>query len=130
MRALLKCRCYAQALQLSRNPTTVDGAPVTPRVGWRQWRKAGDNNNDGGVVNILVANVGGMIVECDGDGVVRGVCGGKGGRNRAGLVDEARGWSAAGTNSRLATTLFGVIVVILHVLLSSIQWRNHTRQYR
>lgn len=103
MRALLKCRCYAQALQLSRNPTTVDGAPVTPRVGWRQWRKAGDNNNDGGVVNILVANVGGMIVECDGDGVVRGVCGGKGGRNRAGLVDEARGWSAAGTNSRLAT---------------------------
>ena len=72
-------------------------------------------------MNILVANVGGMIVECDGDGVVRGVCGGKGGRNRAGLVDEARGWSAAGTNSRLATTLFGVIVVILHVLLSSIQ---------
>lgn len=78
-------------------------------------RNAGDDNNGGTVVNMLVANVGGMIVECSGDGVGRGVCGGKGGRNRAGL-EEARGWSAAGTNSRLATLMmmmcFGVIVVI------------------
>lgn len=88
-------------------------------------RKAGDDNNGGAVVNTLVANVGGMIVECSGDGVGRGVCGGKGGRNRAGL-DEARGWSAAGTNSRLATLMmcFGVIVVILARATSSIQWRK------
>ena len=79
-------------------------------MGRRQWRKAGDNNNGVVVVNMLVANVGGMVDESSGDGVVRGVCGGKGGRNRAGL-DEARGWSAAGTNSRLATLMmcFGVI---------------------
>jgi hypothetical protein len=131
LRALLRCRCYAQALQLSRNPTTVYGAPVTPRLGWGQWRKAGDNNNGQAVVNILVTNVvHGMIVDC-GDGVGRGVCGGKGGRNRAGLVDEARGWSAAGTNSRLATLkCCCVIIVILARAMSSIQRRNHTWQFR
>ena len=101
MRALLRCRCYAQALQLSRNPTTVYGAPVTPGAGWRQLRNAGDDNNGETVVNMLVANVGGMIVECGGDGVGRGVCGGKGGRNRAGL-DEARGWSTAQQGQTLA----------------------------
>lgn len=113
MRALLRCRCYAQALQLSRNPTTVYGAPVTPRVEWGQLRKAGEDNNGEAVANVLAANVGGMIVEDGGDGVGRGVCGGKGGRNRAGL-EEARGWSAAGTNSRLATLMCcpGVVVVI------------------
>ena len=85
-------------------------------------RKACDNNNGGAVVNILVANVDGIIVGCSGDGVGRGVCGGKGGRNRAGL-DEARGWSAAGTNSRLATLMCcsGVIVVILARAIGSIQ---------
>lgn len=131
MRALLRCRCYAQALQLSRNPTTVYGAPVTPRAGWGQLRKTGDDNNGEAVANVLVANVGGMIVEDSGDGVGRGVCGGKGGRNRAGL-DEARGWSAAGTNSRLATLMCcsGVIVVILARAMCSIQWRNRTRQFR
>ena len=84
-------------------------------------RKTGDNNNGDGVVNILVANVGGMFVG-NGDGVGRGVCGGKGGRNRAGL-EEARGWSAAGTNSRLATLMCcsGVIVVILARAIGSIQ---------
>lgn len=89
----------------------MDGAPVTPREKWAQWRKAGDNNNDGAVVNALVADVfDSMLVDC-GEGVGCGVCGGKGGRNRAGLVDEARGWSAAGTNSRLATTL-SVLVLL------------------
>ena len=34
-------------------------------------RKAGDNNNGGVVVNMLVTNVGGMFVGC-GDGVGRG----------------------------------------------------------
>lgn len=94
-------------------------------------RKTGDDNNGEAVANVLVANVGGMIVEDSGDGVGRGVCGGKGGRNRAGL-DEARGWSAAGTNSRLATLMCcpGVVVVILARAISSIQWRNRTRQFR
>lgn len=71
MRALLRCGCYALALRLSRNPTTVNAAPITPRFGWEQLRRGGDNNDGGGVVDILVANVGGMGIEC-GDGVGRG----------------------------------------------------------
>jgi hypothetical protein len=75
-------------------------------------RKAGDNNNGEVVVNILVTNVGGMFVGCgDGDGRGQGVfaAGREGATGRAfGWMKRVAGWSAAGTNSRLAAGVDGV----------------------
>jgi hypothetical protein len=79
-------------------------------------RKAGDNNNGGVVVNILVTNVGGMFVGCgDGDGRGQGVfaAGREGATGRAlGLKRVAGAWSAAGTNSRLAGGVDVCVVVV------------------
>jgi len=74
-------------------------------------RKAGDKSNGGAVANILVANVGGMVVD-SGDGVGRrgqGVfaAGRKGATARA--LDEARGWS----RDKLSLASGRVVIVVI-----------------
>ena len=56
-------------------------------------RKAGDNSNGDAVVNILVANVGGMFVECgDGVGCGQGVfAAGREGATERALMERVAG---------------------------------------